>query len=589
MPPIETMRHSAAHVMAAAVRRLFPKAKFGVGPVIEHGFYYDMDIGRAVTPEDVDRIAEEMRKIVKEDPAFKREELPLDEAVVLFEKLGQSFKVELLKDLKTRGTTKLTAEEQGDLDPVNPTAASIYRTGDFVDLCRGPHVERASQIGAWKLTKVSGAYWRGKQDNPQMQRIYGLCFQTDKELNEHIRLLEESEKRDHRKVGAELGLFLFHPWAPGIPFYLPKGLAVRNELEAFVRAESYGAGYSEVRTPQIFDAELWKISGHWDHYKDDLFTLTVDERDMAVKPMNCPAHMLVFKQGLHSYRELPLRLAETTTLHRYELSGVLGGLTRCRAFGQDDTHIFARPNQIQSEVLTLIERTRAIYAIFGLPIIEIVLSTRPEKFLGEKKTWDRAEKDLKAALKASGLDFGINEGDGAFYGPKIDIRVKDTLGRKWQLATIQLDFQLPERFELEYVEEDGSRQRPVVIHRAILGSFERFLGILIEHYAGAFPFWLAPVQVLVLPVAERHAVFAAALKDELAATGLRAEVDESNETVGKKIRNAEGAKVPYMLVVGDREAAGGDLTVRARGEKEQFQVSKDVFLTRLLQEKRDRK
>lgn len=582
--PLETRRHSAAHVMAAAVKRLFPDAKFGVGPVVEHGFYYDIDIGRSVTPDDVAAIEKEMVRIVKEDPSFVREEISLDEAIVLFGKLGQSYKVELLNDLKTKGTTKVSAEEAGDIDPGNPTVASIYHTGEFVDLCRGPHVGEAKDIGAFKLTKVAGAYWRGKQENPQMQRIYGLCFATKDELEAHQKMMEEAEKRDHRVLGPALGLFEFHPYAPGMPFFLPKGMVVRNVLESFVREVSYGEGYSEVRTPQIFDAELWKTSGHWEHYQGDMFRMTVDDRDMAVKPMNCPAHMLVFGMGLHSYRELPIRLAETTTLHRYELSGTLGGLSRVRAFGQDDTHIFARPIQVQSEVLSLLERVRKVYDTFGLPIAEAVLSTRPAKFLGEASTWDKAEQDLRMALDASGLPYGVNEGDGAFYGPKIDIRVKDVIGRKWQLATVQLDFQMPQRFELAYVEEDGSRQTPVVIHRAILGSMERFMSILIEHYAGAFPAWLSPVQVRVIPVADRHNDAATRLAAELREKGMRVDVDEATESVGKKIRNAEHAKIPAMLVIGDKEAAGDLLTVRRYGVKDQQEVSKTTFVTSFLDE-----
>jgi threonyl-tRNA synthetase len=457
--------------------------------------------------------------------------MPIDEAIVLFGSLGQSFKVELLNDLKTKGTTKLTAEETRDLDPANVSHISVYRTGDFLDLCRGPHVGKTSEIGAYKLTKVSGAYWRGNQENAQLQRIYGLCFTTREELDAHETMMVEAEKRDHRILGPQLGLFAFHPYAPGMPFFLPNGMTVRNVLETFVREVSYGEGYKEIRTPQVYDAELWKTSGHWEHYQSDLFRMTVDERDMALKPMNCPAHMLVFKMGLHSYRDLPLRLAEVTTLHRYELSGTLGGLSRVRAFGQDDSHIFVRPSQVQEEVISLLARVRKVYETFDLPIAEAVLSTRPEKFLGDVATWDAAEAGLKDALAGSGIPFGINEGDGAFYGPKIDIRVKDVLGRKWQLATVQLDFQMPQRFELEYVEEDGSRQTPVVIHRAILGSVERFLSILIEHYAGAFPVWIAPVQIAILPVTDRHNEFASALAHELKALGLRVEADLAAESV----------------------------------------------------------
>ena len=584
---ITTQRHSAAHVMAAAIQNLYPQVKFGVGPAIENGFYYDIDIGRALTEADLDAISKEMRHIVAQNLPFIRRDMTIDAAMSFFDENGQTYKFELLKDLKEKGTTSLSPEEQQDAQSVD--TVSVYTTGEFVDLCRGPHVESTNQIGAFKLTKFSGAYWRGKQENPQMQRIYGVVFPTQQELDEYLVQLEEAERRDHRKIGPELGLFMFHQWSPGIPFFLPKGMIVREELMKFVREISYGEGYQEVRTPQIFDSELWKTSGHWDHYQDDLFKITIDEREMAVKPMNCPAHMLVFREGLHSYRDLPLRIAETTLLHRYELSGVLGGLTRCRGFGQDDTHIFLRANQVRDEVASLLSRIKDIYAVFDLPIVEVVLSTRPESFLGEKSTWDQAEADLKDALNTSKLEYGINEGDGAFYGPKIDIRVKDVIGRKWQLATIQLDYQMPERFGLEYVEEDGSRKCPIVIHRAILGSFERFFGILIEHYAGAFPAWLSPVQVRVIPVADRHNDAAKALRGELVAAGMRVDVDDATESVGKKIRSAEKAKIPYALVIGDREAEGGDLTVRIRGQKDQEAMSKSAFIERVRGEIKDRK
>ncbi|MFA5129941.1 MAG: threonine--tRNA ligase [Patescibacteria group bacterium] len=584
---ITTQRHSAAHIMAAAIQRLYPQAKFGVGPAIDNGFYYDIDIDRALNQEDVDAISKEMKKIVSEKLPFIRREMSIDAAMSFFDEHGQTYKFELLKDLKEKGTTSLSAEEQKDAESVD--TVSMYTTGEFVDLCRGPHVETSDQIGAVKLTKFSGAYWRGKQENPQMQRIYGLVFPTQKELDEYLAMMEEAERRDHRKIGPELGLFMFHEWAPGIPFFLPNGMIIQEELVKFVREQSYGEGYKEIRTPQIFDAELWKTSGHWEHYQNDLFKITIDEREMAVKPMNCPGHMLVFREGLHSYRELPLRLAETTTLHRYELSGALGGLTRCRGFGQDDTHIFLRPNQVRDEVHSLLSRIKTIYEIFKLQITDVMLSTRPESFLGTKEVWDTAESDLKEALTAADLPFHINEGDGAFYGPKIDIQVSDAIGRKWQLATIQLDYQMPQKFKLEYVEEDGSRQCPVVIHRAILGSFERFFGILIEHYIGAFPTWLSPVQVRVIPVADRHNDAAQALRKELMTAGMRADVDDNTESVGKKIRSAEKAKIPYALVIGDREAEGGDLTVRIRGVKDQEVMSKAAFVERVMGEIRERK
>jgi threonyl-tRNA synthetase len=584
---IQIQRHSAAHLMAAAIQRLFPEAKFGVGPAIENGFYYDIDIGRPLTEEDLKEISKAMKKMFSSNVPFVREEMNIDEAISMFEKIGQAYKVELLKDLKEKGTTSLSEEEKHDLGDV--TSVSIYKTGEFVDLCRGPHVESSSQIGAFKLTKFSGAYWRGNQANAQMQRIYGLVFATQEELDAHLKMIEEAERRDHRKVGPELGLFMFHPWAPGIPFLLPNGMIIREELGRFAREFSYGKGYQEVRTPQIFDSELWKMSGHWDHYQDDLFKITIDNREMAVKPMNCPGHMLVFKNALYSYRDLPLRLAETTLLYRYELSGSLGGMTRCRGFGQDDSHIFLRDNQVRDEIASLLSRIKNIYETFNLPIVEVALSTRPASYLGELSTWDQAESDLKSALDASGLPYVINPGDGAFYGPKIDVRVKDVIGRNWQLATIQLDYQLPQRFDLEYVEEDGSRKRPVVIHRAILGSFERFFGILIEHYAGAFPLWLAPVQIGIVPVSDKHNEAARHILDELYAAGVRVEIDEATESVSKKIRNAEKKKIPYVLVIGDREAAGEALTVRIRGKADQETMSKEDFIARIKKEISERK
>ncbi|HVY67447.1 MAG TPA: threonine--tRNA ligase, partial [Patescibacteria group bacterium] len=498
----------------------------------------------------------------------------------------QPFKVELIGDIATFGTTRadeiLNQESAsigaGVIRPGSGEAkldkVSLYKTGKFIDLCRGGHVQNTSQIhaDAFKLDRVSGAYWRGDQKNPQMQRIYGLAFETKAELDEYLRLQAELAKRDHRTVGPRLGLFLFHEMSPGIPFYLPKGMAVRNELEQFVRAMSYGPGYSEVRLPQLFDSELWKTSGHWEHYQDDMFLLKAEQRDFALKPMNCPGHMLLFKQGLYSYRDLPVRFAEMTTLFRNELSGTLNGLTRVRGFAQDDCHIFLRPEQISDEVAELLKRIKKIYKIFGMAVEDVFLSTRPEKSLGTADEWQTAETALGQALNKAGWSYEINPGDGAFYGPKIDMSIKDVLGRKWQLATIQLDFQQPKRFDLSYVDADGSRKTPVVIHRALIGSFERFLGILIEHYAGAFPLWLAPVQAVILPISKKQNTYAKKIAKDLAGADnirpLRLELDDRDESIGKKIREAAMQKIPYQLIVGEKEMKAKKVAVRTREGKD---------------------
>jgi len=514
--------------------------------------------------------------------------LGIDEAIELFKKMGQTYKVELLSDLKTKGTTSVKDVE---MDVVDVRSVSLYQTGEFIDLCRGPHVEFSQEIGVFKLTKLAGAYWRGKSENPQLQRIYGVCFALQSELDEYLTMVEEAEKRDHRKIGKEQDLFMMHDFAPGMPFFLTGGMIMLNELTKFVREFSYGAGYSEVRTPQIFNTELWKTSGHWEFYKNDMFCLhhAEDNVDMAIKPMNCPAHMLVFKNSLRSYRDLPLRLAETTTLYRNEKSGTLHGLTRVRSLSQDDTHIFLREEQILTEIDDLLGKIKKIYSVFNLTIDEIHLSTRPEKYLGELAMWHKAELALKTALENAQLKYQINAGDGAFYGPKIDVKVKDAIGRQWQLATIQLDFQLPQRFELYYTDADGSRQTPVVIHRAILGSMERFLGVLIEHYTGAFPVWLSPTQILLAPVSSKHVDGAIKLADELQSLGIRVAVDAADETVGNKVRKAVGQKIPYIVVVGDKELNGENWMIRIRGQEEQLKMSKEEFVERVREEIRNRK
>jgi threonyl-tRNA synthetase len=557
MPNLEHKRHSLAHLLAASVLEQFPDAQLGVGPVIENGFYYDFLLPRALTPEDLPKLEARMKELAKSSLSFQRQELSFHEAKTFFEDRKQSFKVELINDL----------EKQGEVANV-----SLYQTGGFIDLCRGGHVENTSELDAesFTLSKISGAYWRGDQALPQLQRIYGLAFENKQELTDYLQLQEELEKRDHRILGPQLGLFLFHEYAPGIPFYQPNGSIVRKELEKFVDEVSYGDGYSEVRLPQLFDSELFKTSGHWEHYKDDMFTLESEGRTFGLKPMNCPGHMLLYKQSLYSYKDLPLRFAETSTLYRNELSGTLSGLTRVRAFSQDDAHIFITPEQITSEVTDLLARVTKIYAQFQMKIEKVTLGTKPAESLGSKEDWDTAEASLEAALKAAHWEYTREEGDGAFYGPKIDMRIKDVLGREWQLATIQLDFQMPQRFGLEYVTSDGSRQTPIVIHRAILGSFERFLAILIEQYAGALPVWLAPVQAVILPISDKHTEYAQTVQTQLKEQlpQLRLTIDTRSESVGKRIREAAQHKIPYLLVVGDKEAADNTIAVRGRGDQD---------------------
>jgi len=570
MSNIETKRHSLAHLMAAAVKEMWPQAKLAIGPAIDNGFYYDIDFeGVSISDAQLKEIEKKMAHLAKQNLEFTRAEKNIDEALAWAKAEHDPYKEEIISDLKDKGES----------------AVSFYTVGRFTDLCRGPHVENTKEIkpNSFKLEKLAGAYWRGDEKNKMLTRIYGLAFDTKEELDEYLKMMAEAEKRDHRKLGKELDLFMNHELAPGMPFFLPKGMILLQELLKFIRSHSYGEGYREVRTPQILNAELWKISGHWDHYQEDMFCLhhVEDNVDLGVKPMNCPAHMLVFKRDLHSYKELPLRLAETTTLYRNEKSGTLHGLTRVRSLSQDDSHIFARPDQILAEISTLLDKIKMIYQVFDLQIDEIHLSTRPEHFLGEKAVWDEAEANLKQALEEAKLEYRINEGDGAFYGPKIDVKVKDAIGRQWQLATIQLDFQLPLRFELKYTDADGSAKTPVVIHRALLGSMERFLGVIIEHYAGAFPLWLSPVQVKLISVAETHIPACRQLAGELKTAGIRVEIDENNETVGNKIRKAVNEKVPYMLVIGDKEAEAANLAVRDRGAQETREISREDFIQEL--------
>ncbi len=569
---LETKRHSLAHIMATAIKELWPEAELAIGPAIDNGFYYDIDFGDTkISEADLKNIEKKMAFLIKQNLKFERAEKNIDEALKEAKKAKEIYKAELIEGLKAQGETSV----------------SFYSVGKFTDLCRGPHIDNTNQLkpGSYKLDKLAGAYWRGDEKNKMLTRIYGLAYDTKDELDAYLKMMAEAEKRDHRKIGKEQDLFMMHEYAPGMPFFLPQGFIMLNELIKLARELSYGDGYKEVRTPQLFNTELWKTSGHWDHYQEDMFILhhAEDDCDFGIKPMNCPAHMLVFKRDIRSYRDLPLRLAETTTLYRNEKSGTLHGLTRVRSLSQDDSHIFCRPDQVLSEISTLLQKIKNIYRIFNLQIDEIHLSTRPEKFMGEKKFWDAAEDNLKNALTQAKLEYKINEGDGAFYGPKIDVKVKDAIGRQWQLATIQLDFQMPLRFELHYTDSNGEYQTPIVIHRALLGSMERFMGVIIEHYAGVFPVWLSPVQIKIVSVAETHLPACQKLAAKFKANGIRVEVDEANETVGNKIRKAVNEKVPYMLVIGDKEMNSEILNVRDRGVQETREIAADKFIVEVLE------
>ncbi len=536
--------HTASHILAQAVKRLYPQAKLAIGPAIDGGFYYDIDIEPAFSPEDLAKIEAEMHRIVKEAYEIERFELDRAEAEKLM--ADEPYKLELI------------AEHSADGSPV-----SFYRQGEFTDLCAGPHLPDTGRVKAVKLTQTTGAYWRGDAANKMLCRVYGVAFPKASELEAHLTMLEEAKKRDHRKLGKELDLFEIFDEGPGFPAFLPNGMVVRNELERFWRGLHQKAGYVEVRTPQIMSRTLWENSGHWDHYKDNMYTTIIDGEDFCIKPMNCPGGILVYKRKPHSYRDLPIRMGELGIVHRHELSGALHGLMRVRCFTQDDAHIFCTPDQIKDEILGVIKLIDGIYKVFGFDY-NLELSTRPENSMGSDEDWEIATDALRNALAENGKPYKVNEGDGAFYGPKIDFHLTDCIGRTWQCGTIQLDFQMPERFDITYVGADGEKHRPVMLHRTAFGSIERFIGILIEQFAGAFPLWLAPVQVEVIPVSERHLDYAAQVRDQLAAAGLRCELDERNEKMGYKIREAQMMKIPYMLVVGDKEAESGLVSVRSR-------------------------
>lgn len=568
--PLWLIRHDAAHVMATAVTELWPGTKVSIGPPIDNGFYYDFEFPEGVTISDADfeRIEQRMREHIKADEPFERTEVPVAEALERFRSQEQPYKVELIEDLvRNEGVETV----------------SLYRNGPFVDLCRGPHAPSTKRIKAFKLMSTAGAYWRGDASRQMLTRIYGTAFFSKEDLDEHLERLEQARARDHRRLGKELGLFMFSELSPGSPFWQPAGMAIWNELSDLWRSENRRRGYREVKTPILYDVELWKRSGHWDKYQDNMYFTEVEERPMGLKPMNCPAHIQLYKDERRSYRDLPIRYSEQGLVHRHEPGGTLHGLLRVRHITQDDAHIFCTEEQIEDEVIGCLEFGFFLYDIFGFePRLE--LSTRPESRIGSDEMWDRAEGALEAALRRQGLEYQVNEGDGAFYGPKIDFHMTDSIGRSWQLGTVQLDYSMPERFGLEYTGADNAEHRPVMIHRALLGSFERFIGILIEHYAGEFPLWLAPVQAIVLPIADRHLDYARRVEAELRGAGLRVEVDDRSESVGRKIRDAELRKAPYMLVVGDKEQETGQVALRRHREGDAGAVAVEAFIERAREE-----
>ncbi|MGI6225797.1 MAG: threonine--tRNA ligase [Peptococcales bacterium] len=566
----DVFRHSSSHILAQAVQRLFPGTKLGIGPAIKDGFYYDFDSEHKFTPQDLEKIEKEMEKIIKEDYGFIRKELPRNEAIKFFQDRGENYKVELIEDLP------------------EDAIISLYQQGDFIDLCAGPHLSCTSLVKAPKLLSVAGAYWRGSEKNKMLQRIYGTSFPKKSELDEYLFRLEEAKRRDHRKLGQELELFTILDEGPGFPFFFPKGMVIRNELENFWRELHKESGYQEIKTPIILNQELWERSGHWQHYKDNMYFTEIDETKYAIKPMNCPGSILIYNSKMHSYRELPLRLGELGLVHRHELSGALHGLMRVRAFTQDDAHIYMLPSQIIQEIKGVIDLTDKIYKLFGFEY-HIELSTKPEKAMGSDEMWEKATNALELALKEKGMKYFVNEGDGAFYGPKIDFHLKDSLGRTWQCGTIQLDFQFPEKFNLNYIGEDGEKHRPVMVHRTIFGSIERFIGILTEHFAGAFPTWLAPVQVKILPISIKNKDYAQKVYDALVNAGVRVELDDRNEKIGYKIREAQVQKVPYMLIVGDKEQENSTVGLRKRGEGDLGAVALNEFLTNITIEIKEKK
>lgn len=558
-------RHTSSHILAQAVKKIWPEAKLAIGPAIDNGFYYDIDMEHRITEQDLLKIQKEMKKIIQANYPIERFELPREEAIEFERKSGEDYKVELIEDLP-----------DGEV-------ISFYKQGDFVDLCAGPHMDSTGQIKAIKLTSVAGAYWRGNEKNKMLQRIYGTSFPSQAELDEHLAKIEEAKKRDHRKIGREMDLFALYDEGPGFPFFMPKGMILRNQLENFWREEHAKRGYEEIKTPLILNEQLWRTSGHWDHYKDNMYFTKIDDEDYAIKPMNCPGSMLAYKRKMHSYRDLPIRLAEMGQVHRHELSGALHGLMRVRTFTQDDAHIFMLPEQVKDEILGVVNFIDDVYTLFGFKY-HVELSTRPEDSMGTDEEWDMAENALKEAIDAKGIPYLINEGDGAFYGPKLDFHLEDSLGRTWQCGTIQLDMQMPQRFDLTYVGSDNKKHRPVMIHRVIFGSIERFIGILIEHFAGKFPLWLAPVQVKVLTVAEAFTDYAEDVSSKLEEAGLRVEKDFRNEKIGYKLRETRNQRVNYILIIGEREKDSNTATVRSAKLGELGEMKVDALCQKLAAE-----
>lgn len=551
--------HTTSHIMAQAIKRLFPRTKLGIGPAIDNGFYYDFKVEKPFTEDDLKKIEDEMKKIIKEDIELERFTLSREDAINFMKERDEEYKIELIEELPE-------GEE-----------ISFYKQGDFTDLCAGPHLGSTGKIKAVKLLSTSAAYWKGNQDNDTMQRVYGISYPKASQLEEYLNMLEEAKKRDHKKIGKELELFMLAPEGPGFPFFLPKGMVLRNILEDFWRKKHMENGYVEIKSPMILNEELWHRSGHWDHYKENMYTTKIDDVDFGIKPMNCPGGMIVYKSKMHSYKDLPLRMGELGLVHRHEKSGELNGLFRVRCFTQDDAHIFCLPEQIESEIVNLMKLINEVYGLFGFTYT-VELSTRPEDSMGSDEVWELAENSLRKALETTNTKYELNEGDGAFYGPKIDFHIKDCLGREWQCGTIQLDFQMPERFDLNYIGEDGEKHRPVMLHRVIFGSIERFIGILIEHYAGAFPTWLAPVQARILPISDAHQEYAKQLMKEMEKNGIRVEIDDRSEKTGYKIREAQLAKIPYMIVVGDKEQESKTLAVRVREGGETSVMKIDEFI-----------
>ncbi len=564
-PESRPFRHTSSHILAQAVKHLFPEARLGIGPAIDYGFYYDFDLDHRFTEEDLTAIEKEMKKITKANIPLDRFELPREKAIEFMEERGEPYKVELINDLP------------------EDAVISFYKQGDFTDLCAGPHKGSTAAIKALKLTSVAGAYWRGSEKNKMLQRIYGTSFPEQKMLDGYLNMLEEAKKRDHRKIGKEMDLFAIMEEGPGFPFFFPKGMVIRNELEAFWRRAHRERGYEEIKTPLILSEDLWHTSGHWDHYQNNMYFTKIDDGNFAIKPMNCPGAMLAYKRKMYSYRDFPMRIGELGQVHRHELSGALHGLMRVRTFTQDDAHIFMLPEQMKEEIVGVIDFIDYVYKLFGFKY-HVELSTRPENSMGSEEEWNLATNALEEALKEKGMDFTVNEGDGAFYGPKIDFHLEDSIGRTWQCGTIQLDFQMPQRFDLTYVGSDGEKHRPVMIHRVIFGSIERFIGILTEHFAGKFPLWLAPVQVKILTVTEKFNGYAYELEKRLTEAGFRVQVDGRNEKIGYKIREARNQRDSYLLVIGEREAESGTVSVRSNREGELGEMSVDALMDRLRQE-----